>query len=165
MANGKGKTHRKNSEICSALSLLIDQKETNLPLIAEVSTESSESPNGRLLKPAAGKVKENKPVKGITRPGHRRPASLCISPASIVVTTIAFSDPRHPARCPIQPSIKPHSKVAHSLKGNFQLSGISFCPHCRCRVSTEVGYSRAVRGARVWVLRCVECLRLISKLS
>lgn len=164
MANGKGKTHRKNSEICSALSLLIGQKETNLPLIAEVSTESSESPKGR-LKPVAEKVKENRPVKGLNRPGHRRPASLCMSPASIVVTAIAFSDPRHPARCPVQPSIKPHSKVAHNLKGSFQLSGISFCPHCRSRVSTEVGYSRAVRGARVWVLRCVECLGLISKLS
>lgn len=164
MANGKGKTHRKNSEICSALSQLIGKKETNLPLIAEVSTESSESPNGRLM-PTAGKTTENRPIKGLNRPGHRRPASLCISPPSIVVTAIAFTDPRHPARCPIQSSVKSHSKRAHSSKGNFQLSGISFCTHCRSRVSTEVGYSRVGRGARVWILRCVECLGLISKLS
>jgi len=151
---------REEVETCSALGLLVGSKEANLPLIAEVSTESSESPKGV---PAKGRKEQG--IKAYKRPvgaRHRRPVSLTSSSA-IVVTEIGFADPRHPARCPPASAQLQRSKVP--AKGRFQLSGISFCQHCRARVSTEVGCVRTAKGMRVWVLRCVECLGVISKLS
>lgn len=141
---------REEAETCSALGLLIGSKKTNLPLIAEVSTESSESPK---VPPAKENKAQGAKASQRLRPRHR-PASLSSSSA-IIVTAIGFADPRHPARCVPAPI---------RSKGRFHLSGLSFCQYCRTRVTTEVAWGRTVKG-KVWVLRCVECLGVISKLS